>query len=311
MIAYEAIGELAHVLAGRLNCDANPHVLLATSANMSAISAYEGFLAAAKSLQDIYEKALQSAAPRPRIGANAVGGDFGLLASPIQNAASALASLKASTTQAGSSFAPADQALFSYLEKYAHCLVTMPYPDNYAAGNSLMVSEIQKVMDIRADTIAAYIAAYNRTHPDPSDQAKYDPTANELKGIETSYNAFLGLLTGPGGNSIGIGAALQAATTSTYLVLTLADVAAGGSTRANTYFLLNLFVPAPHPSYNGGAVVSYTLRTQSGAFVSADMLRLVYGPTKWPAPPLHKQDAGYANVDGTQTDNTGPKHHPY
>ncbi len=333
MIAYEAIGEIAQQIAGDINCaivrcdpgkkprpassdktvqkEQTTKVLLATPANMAAISAYQSFVAASQSLQTLYNAPMTSAAPKPHIGAAQAGGTFTALASPVQDAASALASLKASTTQAGSSFAPADQALYSYLEKYCHSLVTMPYPGNYADGNALLTKELQTVIDLRSQAILAYQKNYNSTHPNPADQEKYDPTTDELKGVEASYNSFIGLLTGANATSIAMGAALRDATKDDYLVLTVSDVAAGGSTRANTYFLLNIFVPAPRPSFNGGAVVAYTLMDQKGHFKDANMYRLVYNYTKWAAPQLHKKDQGFANFRWSGEDNDGPIHHPY
>jgi hypothetical protein len=308
MIAYEAIGNIAHQLGDKLSCTDTKHVLLATSANMAAISAYQSFLAASDSLQKAYAaSATQAAAPENLFVA---GGSFGALAPSGLDAASALAALKGSTTYSGSSFAPADQALYSYLEKYAHCLVTMLYPDNYTKGNAAMTAEMQRVIKARADAITAYKTKYNAAHPDAkdaADRAKYDPTTNELKSPEAAYNAFLGLLTGTSGNSIVVGAALDDATTKSYELLTVADVAAGGNTRVTTFFLLNLFIPGPHPSFNGGAVISYTLRDQSGKFICANMLRLIYGYTKWNAPKLKKNDRGFTNFVWDANSNKGPK----
>lgn len=76
------------------------------------------------------------------------------------------------------------------------------------------------------------------------------------------------------------------------------DVAGGGQ-RANTYFLLNLFVPAPHPSYNGGAVASYVDRNNLGIVEHAGTLRFVFGYVKWHEPFLRKKENedGYANYE--------------
>ena len=91
-----------------------------------------------------------------------------------------------------------------------------------------------------------------------------------------------------------------------YHVLTVSDDAAGGGTRANTYFFINLFIPAPHPSYNGGAIVSYTLRDRDGVFEDAETLSFVFGYTKWNQPPLRNQsDPGFANFHWDNSQNKG------
>jgi hypothetical protein len=305
MLAYEAIGQIAKEIGSKIECACTKdgcahHVLLATPANMSAISAYQSFLAASSSLQIAYGKPPVLAAdvtpPANRLFATTIG-----TAAPVGlDAASALAALKGSTTYSGSSFAPADQALYSYLEKYANCLVTMPYPGNYKDGNRAMTRELTKVIDARENAIAAYKAKFKAAHPAPGDAAevaKYDPTTSELKGPEAAYNAFLGLLTGGSGNSIAVGAALEAATTKTYQLLTVGDVAAGGNTRVITLFLLNLFIPGPHPSFNGGAVISYTLRDQDGLYNHGGTLRTIYDYTKWKAPKFEKDPKGFNNFN--------------
>jgi Skp family chaperone for outer membrane proteins len=56
--------------------------------------------------------------------------------------------------------------------------------------------------------------------------------------------------------------------------------AAGGNTRTNSFFLLNLFY-TPKPSFNGGVVVTYELRNKENRFIAGDTLKVLYDYTKW------------------------------
>jgi hypothetical protein len=82
-----------------------------------------------------------------------------------------------------------------------------------------------------------------------------------------------------------------------YTILTVTNAAAGGGTRSNTYFLINLLIPAPHASFNGGAVVSYGFRDQDGGYLGSGTLRYIFGYSKWPEPGLRQRqgESGYAN----------------
>jgi hypothetical protein len=64
--------------------------------------------------------------------------------------------------------------------------------------------------------------------------------------------------------------------------LTLQIDAAGGGTRQNHIFWVDLFRSLA-PSYNGGAVVTYVLATRDGKFLDGDVLRRVYNYSKWNA----------------------------
>ena len=56
--------------------------------------------------------------------------------------------------------------------------------------------------------------------------------------------------------------------------------AAGGNTRTNSYFLLNLFY-TPKPSFNAGVVVTYELRDENNNFLAGDTLKRLYDYSKW------------------------------
>ena len=75
----------------------------------------------------------------------------------------------------------------------------------------------------------------------------------------------------------------------TYRILTFANDVAGGGTRTNQIFLVSFLFPWPHPSFNGGAIVSYTLRGHDGKFIAAETLNHLYGYTKWNPPKAEKK----------------------
>jgi hypothetical protein len=317
-IAYEAVNELALEIANGIPanlCPAASHaneaattvapkpaprpacqILLAIPANVNAITSFLGFKAAATLLKQQYEKFLL---PKK-------GGLLAPLISPFISAgAGILSALKGQTTQTSATFSANDQALYSDLEaaiatngKSQNLLVTA-YPGELAtAYDSDINTLIGSIMEARQKTVDKL----NEAHaPDDNGSAAkkdqggpqsvaYDPLTSDLKDLEEQFSALQGIISNPNSNSsILLGAALLRKLGTTYGFLTVSDDVAGGGTRANQYFLINLFLPAPHPSYNGGAVVSYSLRNQDGDFEGAGTLRFVFGYTKWHEPRARKK----------------------
>jgi hypothetical protein len=336
MIAYEAINELAKEIAHRMDGPCKVHiranaeskrpsarvedlahcavsdVLLGTPTNMAAIGAYQAFKASAETLTLLYTEAAANpaeASSTPMDEATAAISES--LAAAIPAISGALTALRGQTTQTGGSFSPVDQALYSDLEREIFLtdrnLVVTAYPNDYEAAYTTWIGKpLNKIRDARAEAIKTL--SKRRTNPrDPHYDPKYDPLNAELKGLEGQYTAVQTAITSSGANSnILLGAALLAALGATYDVLIVANDAAGGGTRANQYFFLNLFIPAPHPSYNGGAIASYTLRSNDGEYKLAGTLRLVFGYTKWDQPPLRNQaDKGYTNYKWDDKNNKG------
>jgi hypothetical protein len=62
--------------------------------------------------------------------------------------------------------------------------------------------------------------------------------------------------------------------------LQLSVAAAGGSTRVNSFFLLNLFY-TPKPSYNSGVIVTFELRNRVNVLLTAGARNVLYDYTKW------------------------------
>ena len=72
--------------------------------------------------------------------------------------------------------------------------------------------------------------------------------------------------------------------------------AAGGNTRTNSFFLLNLFY-TPKPSFNAGVVVTYELRNKENAYIAGDTVKALYDYSKW-RPQAFVMTKG-AGTDGT------------
>ena len=296
IISYQAANELAKELAARF-CGAGTEkiqlkvesqkFLLGTPANLAAIQAWIAFRSAVDQLGVEYDTLaglpVGSGPPAPHFFA-AVSAGASAAITAITAAASAA---KAQTTQTASTFTPVDQVLFSDLEREmapSGCtLVTMAYPGAIASASEAIEGELNDLLKKRGAALAKR---------DQEDTTKYSAD-KELQGLDAELATLeqtLGNETpNMNGSIILTGKALANALTDTYHVLTIANAAAGGGTRANVYFLLNILFPAPHPSYNGGAEVAYSLRTMQGGYESADALYFVFGYTKWKQPPLRNQ----------------------
>ena len=105
------------------------------------------------------------------------------------------------------------------------------------------------------------------------------------------------------------GAALKSAIGSGIPALQFNIDAAGGNTRTNNYFLLNLFY-TPKPSFNGGVVVTYELRSSENDFLTGDTLKVLYDYSKW-KPTCFAMDAKN-EVDSTAlSDGRSTQGQPY
>jgi hypothetical protein len=314
MIAYDAINELAGQIALNSQClnddpkptncnKRNRTVLLGISANMAAIASYFSFKSSVNILDKAYDAVVsQHAAVISQKELNptteaALGTAAGAL----------LTALKGQTTMSYGTFTLVDQALYTDLEgaiyKLGGTFVSTAYPANLDRATGCINANISDIYKHREKTVKS-LDGLGMKPPD---------ILAALKDIDTQVTALQASLTTSsptsamptilwGGallNAVKMGVSKTAANTeqiaacevtaADYDVLTITNDGAGGGIRANTYFLLNVFIPAPHPSYNGGAVVSYTLRKADGTFTKAETLRLVFGYSKWKERPLYDE----------------------
>ncbi|MFZ0480867.1 MAG: hypothetical protein WAL71_17130 [Terriglobales bacterium] len=113
-----------------------------------------------------------------------------------------------------------------------------------------------------------------------ADIASKASTANQMM---TAFQTWLSSSDGNGNinlTDVIRGLTLQQALGKGILALQFTIDAAGGNTRTNSYFLLNLFY-TPKPSFNGGVVVTYELRNGQNQYIAGDTLKVLYDYAKW------------------------------
>jgi hypothetical protein len=118
---------------------------------------------------------------------------------------------------------------------------------------------------------------------DPQKRAEIDKEFSAFRTSLTSTTSDGTLLA-----TIVRGKALADSLGKNYFMISVSLDAAGGDTRIAHWFLRELFWPTPTRSYNGGAVVSYMLTDTAGTFQVGDVMRYMYGFSKWKAPKVPK-----------------------
>jgi hypothetical protein len=78
--------------------------------------------------------------------------------------------------------------------------------------------------------------------------------------------------------------------------LQLAVAAAGGSTKTNSYFGLNLFYQVA-PSYNAGVIATFELRDRYNVLLESGARNVLFNYTKWKSTKFHREEL--KNNDGT------------
>jgi hypothetical protein len=126
------------------------------------------------------------------------------------------------------------------------------------------------------------------------DEARYAiAKADDRKDADAQYSALKTALSSSSVDgtllaSIIKGSALTASLGTNYDVLNLSIDGAGGDTKTLHWFLWELLLPTPRPSYNGGSVISFTLTDSKGKFLDGGMLYKMYGFSKWGGSKLMK-----------------------
>ncbi len=315
VISYEATNELARELAKNFCGTAEQPApkdsaseysrlfLLGTASNLSAIQGSISFNTALNQLKQQYENLSGPPGSSPPAAAPKLAFPAGASAA-VQAVTAAVGAVKTQTTQTATTFTPVDQVLFSDLQKemnLSHCvLVTTAYPDEINEAARAIQAQLDMLLSTRA---AKLKARYNNDWTQYKNDTEVQTLDGQLSTLEESLGNETPNMTGP---SILIGQALSKRLGAKYHVLTIVNAAAGGGTRANTYFLLNVLVPAPHPSYNGGTAVAYSLQKNTGDYESANTLYFVFGYTKWKQPPLRNQATqGFTNFSWDGSNNRG------
>lgn len=287
-------------------------MLLGSPTNTAAISAFLTFSDAARRVKTLYASKGVSSDVSPQEPSRRQPNsplwsfDPGSLITPITGF---LTAAKATTVQTSATFNAADQALASSLERAFIStnirLVSYPSAAEFKKGNQDIDALFTDIATAKATS-----GTKDSSEAEKARITQLDKQVADLQAVVVNAkpdSAFPVILLGT--------ALLESLTlpkdtkpkkteakgvdlyNTEYHSLTVNNDVAGGGTRANTYFLVNLFVPAPHPSYNGGAVVSYTFRDTDGDAMAAGTLRFVFGYGKWHSPSLRakQSEEGYAN----------------
>ncbi len=204
----------------------------------------------------------------------------------------ALGGAKSGISYSASSIQPTTQALTTELGKdlcnRGIALYSSTSPINVDAAVSKITG---KVMDLASANATIQASPYT-TPPAAAEDDK--PAIQQLSSDITSkvsssnqmMNSFQSWLASSDGSGNLIltdvirGMTLQDALGTGILALQFTIDAAGGNTRTNSFFLLNLFY-TPKPSFNGGVVVTYELRNEQNRFIAGDTLKVLYDYSKW------------------------------
>jgi len=279
MIAYEVLRQMAGQIAATVSADAgtsskactsaNPgEVLLADPSASAEITAYNSFHLLGKSLQDAYAPPDRNAAAQ-------------FVAPSLSDIAMLLSAIKNTATYTNQTFQPTPQSMITLLgmalkdADKGFALRTVGSPGDIDTAATEINSRLDAISKARLE-------ANDKTRKmvDPEFAAFWtflssaSPDGTWLASVIKGY-ALLSSLEGmePGDND-----------TTDYCVLAFSVDAAGGDTRTAHWFLRELFVPTAKPSYNGGAVVSFTLSHRNGNLIDGGMLHYMYDFTKWKNP---------------------------
>jgi hypothetical protein len=283
MIAYEVLRQMAGQIAnevattrsqmGPTFCTAtNPGaVLLADPSAQFQIGAYKSFKGSAAALTKAYNS---------RGGGAASAEAFADVSSSI---ASLLGAIKNTATYSNQNFQPTTQSMTNLLslalKNKNYALRTVAIPGDIEAAAEKVQDALNEISRARTGASDA-----TRTKLDPEFTAlrtaliAATPDGTLLASI-IKGRALLTSLKGEGNEddrTIG------------FCILTVSVDAAGGDTRTTHWFLQELIMPTSRPSYNGGAVVSFTLTDKTGTLLAGDMFHYIYGFSKWSNPKVPK-----------------------
>jgi hypothetical protein len=204
----------------------------------------------------------------------------------------ALGAAKSGMSYAASSLQPATQALTTELGKDLCDKGIALYTSNSSVSVKTATDAVVGVWTSLAKANAAIQASPYTIPPaatDPDKPAVQQLSSDITSKVSTSnqmMTAFQSWMSSSDGNGNLIltdvirGMTLHEALGDGVLALQFTIDAAGGNTRTNSFFLLNLFY-TPKPSFNGGVVVTYELRSDKNQYIAGDTLKVLYNYTKW------------------------------
>lgn len=262
MLSYAAMNAIAREIASRIaahSSDQCAHTILVQDQNTIAqLTAFEAFRATMKALLNSY---------RQRKAGFVAGGapsDY------LSEAASIMTAIRSTATYTNQAFQPSAASMSNMLiTQLGNLTPSFALYSSTAPGDLLAAG--QQINQQLADVDNAQSAL-----TDASKRTDLDAVYKNLKAQLASSS--------PDGTILGTiikGAALAAALQQGYCVLSYSVDGAGGETRVAHPFFWEVLFPTPHPSYSGGAIVSFVYSTHDGKYLTGDSLRYMYGFSKW------------------------------
>jgi hypothetical protein len=261
MLSYAAMNVIAHEIASRIaahSSDQCAHTILVQDQNTIAQqTAFEAFNATTSSLLTSYR----------RRKAGFVAG--GAPSDYLSEATSIMTAIRSTATYTNQNFQPSAASMSNMLITQLGNL-----PSAFALYSSATPGDLlaagQQINQQLADVDNAQAAL-----TDASKRTDLDAVYKSLKSQLASSS--------PDGTLLGTiikGAALAASLQKGYCVLSYSVDGAGGDTRVAHPFFWEVLFPTPHPSYSGGAIVSFVYSSRDGKYLTGDSLRYMYGFSK-------------------------------
>jgi hypothetical protein len=284
MIAYEVLRQMAGQIADEIAATqtkkpqqfcttSNPGaVLLADPSALFQIAAYKSFKSSAKALKDAYTA-----------GGAGGGVNAEAFADVSSSVASLLGAIKNTATYTNQNFQPTTQSMTNLLslalQKNNLALRTVAIPGDIEVAADTVQGELNEISRARAAT-------------NEDTRKKLDPEFTALRtalvGATSDGTLLATIIKGRALLTSLKGAGNEDAVDVGFCILSVSVDGAGGDTRTTHWWLQELIMPTPRPSYNGGAVVSFTFTDKAGTLLAGDMFHYMYGFSKWNNPKVPK-----------------------
>jgi hypothetical protein len=302
IMVYEGLSEIAKKIAidaqqhacGGI-CAAGTSILVEDPTSANQVALYQALMAysaqlnkAYTNLQNIFNAPAAAAAP-PAPGAAAApaapaGGGASTTPQWITNfgaIGSAIEGLKSNMSYSSSAVQPTQQSFETLVENELRLVKLIPYTSSSALNVSTAVPDLTNklgTMLTQSNEVNAWIThCKNPTGPDVARCGNAAADLTSAQQLVTGYTTLLQSSNDGSGNAVLLdvlrGAVLAKLGDLPSVQVSIA--AAGGSTRVNAFFFVNLFY-LPKPSYNAGVVAIYEIRDSTNILQYAGSKTVFY-----------------------------------
>jgi hypothetical protein len=259
------------------------------------------------SLSSMIAQAPAAAGAATTTAAPASGGG-GAATSPIEltylsGVMTALAGVKSGSSYAPSSFQPTTQAFIALIQQELRIKGIDPYtstsPLNVAQAKTELSYQFGEMLDWsgRVNSWVTLCKPPSTGTGTTTDSTKPAPTFNTACGaydviadlavaqqLMTGYTTLVATPNDGSGSPVVVdvlrGKVLSDKIKDGIPSLQVSVAGAGGSTRNNSFFLLNLFY-TPKPSYNAGVIATFEFRDKDNVLVASGARDVLFDYTKW------------------------------